>query len=159
MQDDRGVEWTGGCLCGAVRYEVRSAPLWVCHCHCTMCRKQSGTGIGTFVGFPAGTVTWSGAKPTRYRSSKDVERSFCATCGSPLAFHRVHETSLALGSLDHPERLPVEGRAEIPVWSTHVWYQDRLAWFDTADGWSRHLKFPPGREEELAELSGQAIRG
>ena len=91
---------TGGCLCGRVRYECEAEPLWVCHCHCEMCRRHSGAPVGTFVGFPAGSVRWLGGELTRYRSSKDVERSFCPACGSSTGFHRVHETSLALGSFD-----------------------------------------------------------
>lgn len=52
-------------------------------------------------------MKWLGVHPTRYRSSKDVERSFCGTCGNTIGFHRVHETSLAVGSFDDPDALPV----------------------------------------------------
>lgn len=145
---------TGGCLCGTVRYHVDAEPLWVCHCHCDMCRKHTGSPLATYVGFPAGAVSWLGAEPTRYRSSKDVQRSFCSACGSTIGFHRVHETSLAVGSLDLAEALPVARLATL-----HVWCKERLHWFDTADDWPRHLEFPPGRSEELIALSGGDIEG
>ena len=145
---------TGGCLCGNVRYETNAEPLWVCHCHCNRCRKHTGSPIATWVGFPAATVTWLAAEPTRYRSSRDVERSFCAVCGSSIGFHRVHETSLVVGSFDAPEALPV---AEMPT--NHIWFKDRMSWFDTADDWKRFAEFPPQRAEELNALSGRPIEG
>jgi hypothetical protein len=145
---------TGGCLCGHVRYRADTEPLWLCHCHCSMCRKHTGSPIATYVGFPAGAVTWLAAKPTRYRSSKDVERSFCPACGSTIGFHRVHETSLVVGSLDAPEALPIAN-----LWTGHVWFQEHIPWFDTADDWLRYSEFPPGRTEELDTLSGLEIKG
>ncbi len=145
---------TGGCLCARVRYECEAEPLWVCHCHCEMCRRHSGAPVGTFVGFPAGSVRWLGGELTRYRSSKDVERSFCPACGSSIGFHRVHETSLALGSFDDPSAFPITGMC-----TGHVFYKDRIGWFDTADCWDRFDEFPPGRSEELVALSGKVIEG
>ena len=148
------MKWTGGCLCGAVRYEANADPKWISHCHCSMCRKQTGALVGTYVGFPAGTVSWTGVDPTRYRASKDAERSFCARCGGTIGFHRVHETSLTVGSLDNPGQLPVDRFRHV-----HVWCQERVGWFEITDDWPRHDRFGPGREEELEALSGQPIRG
>jgi hypothetical protein len=146
--------FAGGCLCGKVRYQTNAEPLWLCHCHCSVCRKHTGSPVATWIGFQAGTVIWLTTEPTRYRSSKDVERSFCSSCGSTIGFHRVHETSLVLGSFDAPESLPV---AAIPT--VHVWYKEHVPWFDTADHWTRFAEFPPQRAEELRALSGQPIQG
>lgn len=154
ISEDETMSWTGGCLCGAVRYEVDAEPKWVSHCHCGMCRRQTGALIGTYVGFPAGSVRWIRAEPTRYRSTDDVDRSFCATCGSTIGFHRVHETSLAAGSLDDPAALPVAQCRR-----AHVWNQERVAWFDTTDDWPRYDGFPAERKKELDGLSGRPIRG
>ena len=145
---------TGGCLCGNVRYQTNAEPLWLCHCHCKMCRKHTGSPIATFVGFPVGTVTWLNVPPARYRSSKDVERSFCSVCGSTIGFHRAHETSIVIGSLDEPDSLQIE-----KLWTAHVWHKDHLSWFDTTDDWARYPEFPPGRVEELSAASGQDIKG
>jgi hypothetical protein len=146
--------FTGGCLCGNVRYRADAEPLWLCHCHCSMCRKQTGSPATTWVGFPAATVSWLAAMPTRYRSSDDVERSFCPICGSTIGFHRAHETSLAVGGFDAPDALPGAG-----VSAMHVWFKEHLPWFDTADDWPRYAEFPPGRTEELIGLSGRDIKG
>jgi hypothetical protein len=53
-----------------------------------------------------------------------------------------------------PSEFPVDG-----VWRGHVFYKDRIAWFDTADDWERHAEFAPGRSEELHRLSGSPIEG
>lgn len=56
---------SGGCLCGAVRFVASGDPVGGNHCHCDMCRKDSGSGVSTFVTFATGSVTWDG-KPTDY---------------------------------------------------------------------------------------------
>ena len=48
---------SGGCLCGDVRYEVRGAPVYVFHCHCSMCRRAGGTAFQTWAGFEADALT------------------------------------------------------------------------------------------------------
>ena len=76
---------TGGCLCGAVRYEITGAPLMAGHCHCEDCRKASSTGHGTFAAYPESAVKLTG-KLTHYRTKADTgmmsDRGFCPTCGS-----------------------------------------------------------------------------
>jgi hypothetical protein len=118
-----------------------------------MCRKHTGSPLSTWLGFPAGTVNWLSREPNRYRSSKDVERSFCF-CGSTIGFHRVHETSISIGSLDAPEALPIT-----KLWTGHVWFKEHIPWFDTTDAWTRYSEFPPSRIEALDALSGQEIKG
>ncbi len=45
--------WTGGCLCGEVRYRAEADPFRVVHCHCGACRRLSGAAFLTFVAFKA----------------------------------------------------------------------------------------------------------
>ena len=52
--------FSGGCLCGAVRYECGTEPAVSGHCHCVDCRKSSGTGHCSHMGVPKGTVTVTG---------------------------------------------------------------------------------------------------
>ena len=77
----------GGCLCGAVRFESVTDPQIVAHCHCTDCRKSSGTGHCTHIVIPASAFTVSG-KVTFYDHPADsgnvVSRGFCPTCGSAI---------------------------------------------------------------------------
>ena len=44
-------EHAGGCSCGAVRYRASGAPLWVAHCHCRDCQKNTGAPLATYAGF------------------------------------------------------------------------------------------------------------
>ncbi len=58
---------TGGCLCGALRYEARGEPQYMGHCYCGDCRKASGSGFMPFMSFKAEQVRFTG-EPVTYRS-------------------------------------------------------------------------------------------
>lgn len=79
--------FTGGCLCGAVRYESSSEPMVSVHCHCEDCRKTSGTGHGSHVGISTDAVQVTG-EVKFYDAPADsghvVSRGFCPTCGSAV---------------------------------------------------------------------------
>ena len=53
-------DYTGGCLCGAVRIEIAAAPYRVGICHCLDCRKRQGAIFHTFAVFPVDAVTVTG---------------------------------------------------------------------------------------------------
>ena len=93
----------GGCLCGAVRYELRSTRREGYYCHCRMCQLAFGNTRATFVNVARDEVTWL-AEPAYYASSKIARRGFCRTCGSPLSFEYLGSPRLDLsaGSLDDP---------------------------------------------------------
>ena len=99
---------TGGCLCGALRYEARGEPSMMGHCYCADCRKASGSGFIPFMGFKANALRFTG--PTRQSVTKsargsDAVRNFCAVCGS-LVFGGVvgkdDAHTIYAGSLDDP---------------------------------------------------------
>lgn len=78
---------TGGCNCGAIRYEISAEPIMAGHCQCRDCQHMSGTGHASHVGFPRGAVKLQG-KATHWEKTADsgnrVTRAFCPTCGSPV---------------------------------------------------------------------------
>ncbi len=128
----------GGCLCGAVRYRASGDPLWVAHCHCRSCRKSCGAAVLTFAGYAKGQVEIVAGAPTRFASSPGVTRSFCGRCGTPLSYEAERypdEIHLTIGSLDKPEAFEPMG---------HVWTEDRIPWFDTADDLPRHARTSGG---------------
>jgi len=99
---------TGGCLCGALRYEADGDPSFAGYCFCADCRKASGSGFVPFMGFPSTAVRFSGqARQFRAKSIKgtDAVRNFCPTCGG-LVFGGVvgQDTSHTIyaGTLDDP---------------------------------------------------------
>ncbi len=119
--------YEGGCLCGAIRYRSSAPPLRGVLCHCSMCRRHSGAPVLGFVHFPLAAFRWLGSEPSRYRSSANAERGFCATCGSTVSMHETvlaDRVQVALGSLDDP------GLARI---DDHVWTADRIGWFEVSD--------------------------
>lgn len=123
---------TGGCLCGAVRYEVDADQLdHASYCHCTMCRRASGSAFGVSARAPSAKLRWTGREPKRYRSSKIAVRAFCADCGSPIYFQydaRPHYVALAVGTLDDPGAVKPE---------LHYGIESRIPWVDIDDGLPR----------------------
>jgi hypothetical protein len=119
------MEWTGGCLCGSIRYRASEAPQWAAHCHCGMCRKLSGAPFCTFVEFPAGIFEWTQGKPAQYQSSNRVIRGFCPNCGSTLTYEPDELFFISLGSLDQPEHVQIE---------SHCYTKSQLPFIKLADG-------------------------
>jgi hypothetical protein len=83
--NEPGRRFSGGCLCGALRYEAEGAPNYMGHCYCEDCRKASGSGFIPFIGFPASTVRVSGDS-LKFRSKAAngniAVRNSCPVCGS-----------------------------------------------------------------------------
>jgi hypothetical protein len=121
------MEWTGGCLCGAVRYRASADPIRAVNCHCDRCRRASGAAFMTFVHFPIDAFAWTSGAPKRYRSSPEAERGFCATCGSTLSMHEAvlaDRVQVSLGSLDRPDLVRPHD---------HVWTSSQLPWLEVVD--------------------------
>ena len=100
---------TGGCLCGAVRFEATEPPSWVAYCHCRMCQKACGQPYRIIVGFMGekkAALRFTTGEPKYYKSSAWLERAFCADCGSPLGARDSEGHSVMVGTLDHPEEWP-----------------------------------------------------
>jgi hypothetical protein len=101
--------YTGGCACGAIRYETSSEPIAENHCQCHDCQKRSGTGHGSYLTFAqraAMTITGE-AKSWRVAgdSGSDKHYTFCPICGTPVyvTFVAAPEMiALHAASLDDP---------------------------------------------------------
>ena len=97
----------GGCLCGAVRYEVRGPLRPVVNCHCGMCRKFHGH-YGAYSNAAAKDISITGYRNLKwYRSSSFARRGFCKVCGSSLFWEQLKSgtISIAAGTLDAPTKL------------------------------------------------------
>jgi len=98
---------TGGCQCGAVRYEMREAPFGIWACHCSVCRKQSGGAFGLSMGVSLEGLVFTKGEPAVWTRPTDsghlLDCLFCPTCGSRI-IHRRHEhggrQTLKPGTLD-----------------------------------------------------------
>jgi hypothetical protein len=112
----------GSCLCGAVRFTVTGTPARFYHCHCSRCRKATGTGHATNL-FVEGTLEWkSGHELVKLFKVPEAERftnAFCSECGSRLPRERPGMVFVPAGSLDEdPDFLP---QARIFVGSRTSW--------------------------------------
>ena len=113
--------WTGGCLCGAIRYQATPAKSENWYCHCRMCQRWAGSVVATSAIIPKQNLRITKGEPKYYQSSSHVERGFCSDCGSPLIFRPVKEDWLAIqsGTLDDPEVAPP---------SAHYGVEGRISW-------------------------------
>jgi hypothetical protein len=130
-------ELMGGCACGAVRYRLASAPFDAGYCHCSNCRRSTGAPVVAFASVPVADFILLASEPRRRRSSAFGERWFCGDCGTQLAMHVDHQPDtidFTLASLDTPG-------AVRPTF--HIFYGERISWFDTRDTYSRNDKFRP----------------
>lgn len=98
------IELQGGCMCGRHRYTVRMEEPEGYFCHCRMCQRAFGNVFATFINVRVADVRWNAAEPAWYASSRIARRGFCASCGTPLAFHYLDSDrmDLSVGSLDDP---------------------------------------------------------
>jgi hypothetical protein len=100
--------YSGGCLCGSLRYEAVGEPLASGHCYCADCRRASGSGFVAFMGFKAADVRFSGeARQFRSKAANggDAVRNRCSICMSLVFGGEIGKTewyTLYAGSLDDP---------------------------------------------------------
>ncbi len=88
---------TGGCLCGALRYEAIGEPIASGHCYCVDCRRASGSGFIPFMGFKAEAVRFAGeARAFRSKAANggDAVRNRCALCMSLVFGGELDKTEL-----------------------------------------------------------------
>lgn len=131
---------TGGCLCGAVRYELKSEPFDCGWCHCRTCQLNSGAPAMVFATVPVEDFVWTegGGKVRKVASSSFGHREFCGECGTPLLMrvdHQPETLDFSVATLDRPE-------AVTPGY--HIFWASRVSWFDPGDDLPRHDKFRPG---------------
>lgn len=137
--------YKGGCLCGAVRYEVDEFSPRMAHCHCSMCRKFHGAAFATYGEAKLPDFRWlEGEEDLQaYEADNGTTRRFCRHCGSSMAFvsknYPEEIVEIALGTLD--SYLEMSPDAHIYVDSKASWTEihDSLPQY-TEDRKSRRLK-------------------
>jgi hypothetical protein len=132
--------YTGGCACGAIRYEIPGEPVASNDCQCRDCQRESGTGHGSHLTFLREGVKLTG-EGKRWDmvgdSSNAKSRFFCAVCGTPvyMTFSAMPQFfSVRAASLDDPGRYKPQ----------MVTYRVRsLAWDNVDPTLQRFDKMPP----------------
>jgi hypothetical protein len=128
---------TGGCACGAVRYELRSEPWDTGWCHCRTCQLNSGSPAMVFASVAPHDLVWTngGDKVKSFKSSSFGRREYCGECGTPFLMivdHQPETVDFSVATLDEPD-------AVAPGF--HIFYASKIAWFETADELPRHARF------------------
>ena len=118
---------SGGCQCGAVRFEVAGAASKVYACHCRECRKQSASAFGISVIHAPADLTVTQGSPKNWKrdtaSGGEMSCWFCENCGSRLWHAAGTVISIKGGALD-----------ETPDVQSHIWTSRRLPWIAFPEG-------------------------
>jgi hypothetical protein len=129
----------GGCLCGGVRYQARSALRDVIACHCSQCRKTGGHFVAA-TSVPSEDLQLTASSTLRwYRSSPGAERGFCTRCGGNLFWRQTaadsQYTSIMAGTLDPPTGLRIV---------QHIFTADKSDYYEIDDGAPQSAHWPAG---------------
>ena len=131
---------SGGCKCGAVRYECDAPPAMIFNCHCEDCQHFSGAPCTTAVIVPEESLSISGAL-TGYSTAGDdggvVHRYFCPTCGTPVAVKPEAFTGLKAikaSSLDDSSWVRPE---------MDIFVKSKQPWIELADDTQKFQEGPP----------------
>lgn len=134
---------TGGCLCGAIRYEVTGDPLRAYNCHCDDCRRATGSAFATNVFFKADQVKVVKGTPAIYTHIADSGnvrvKEFCSNCGTQLFSYgeaRPENRSIKVGTFDDASFVKPEG---------HVYAPRHLPFVNIDDGLEQFEKGPQRR--------------
>jgi len=135
----------GGCLCGALRYELTGpfGPIW--NCHCAFCRRIHGAAFTTVAMMARSAFRWidESAEPKTFATPMGSVRHFCGTCATPICNFPSEPAllSLVVSSLDEDlERLP---------WA-HVNLESKAPWFQVGDDLPQFSGYPD--DKAFAEL-------
>ncbi|MDE2386010.1 MAG: GFA family protein [Alphaproteobacteria bacterium] len=128
--------WSGGCQCGAVRYELLERPTGAHICHCRMCQKAFGSFFAPLVGLPRAKFRVTRGEMSNFHSSADVQRGFCKACGTPLTFDDLTEDriSVSIGSLDEHSAFMPENQYGLE--SREPWFNEitKIPAYDSGEG-------------------------
>ena len=117
---------TGGCLCGAVRFEAEGPLREVVACHCSQCRRQTGLHYAATNVADDRLRVEGGNNVTWYRASDEAGRGFCKVCGSALFWKADGhaDTSIMAGSFDQPSGLRI---------GVHIFCADKADFYQISD--------------------------
>ena len=128
---------TGGCLCGAVRFTLAGPIELINYCHCSRCRRRTGSAFATVVHARFSDFKFTSGEQQIKTFAPDGWnlRRFCRTCGSPLPGWNLEDDEIGIpaGLFDHdPGARP----------SLHIMVGSKAAWHDISDDLPSYDEFP-----------------
>ena len=136
--------YTGGCLCGELRYEILSEPITVYNCHCTECQKVAASAFGMSVRVTAEKFNITMGQSKSFETVADSGRSklgfFCPECGIRICGKPASGDLVVVkaGTLDNPNWFE-------PI--AHIWTRSAQSWFIFADGLPKFEQQPKDSDE------------
>ena len=135
--------YSGSCLCGGITLEISGVIDSIIHCHCSKCRKSSGTAYATngFVALTELKITAGEQLLASFESAPGKLRHFCKICASPIFSSNVADPErirLRLGILDSPI-------AERPI--SHNFVSSKANWDDLDVQLPRSDSYEVGRSD------------
>jgi hypothetical protein len=134
------IPFTGGCACGAIRYESTAEPVEMLHCHCRDCQRSSGGPFSSFVILPAkafkllqGSLRFHASLSAR---GGNTNRGFCPECGSPILAKtesNPHIVGIRTASLDDPSSFAPR---------LDTWTSDAHPWDQMDPGLPKYEQYP-----------------
>ncbi|WP_312136904.1 GFA family protein [Brevundimonas sp.] len=127
---------SGGCHCGAIRYEMDTDVQHHTLCHCTDCRKASGSPAASWALVRNDQIQITGT-PKSYASSEGAQRMFCGDCGTSLFY--VNETifpnmiDVQSATLDNPAAIPLQAQIQTA---------ERIDWMKNLDALPSFNRYP-----------------
>jgi hypothetical protein len=132
---------SGGCQCGAVRYEITGPPRVVYACHCTECQRQSGSAFAMAAVIPQENFRITKGAPEMFARktspTKSMECWFCSACGTRL-YHLP-------GGGAYPNRNVKPGTLDDASWlvpAIHFWTRSAQKWVLIPEDAVRHETQP-----------------
>ena len=143
----------GGCSCGALRYEVRSAPVMIYNCHCTNCQKVSGSAFNISVTIAEASLAYIAGEPAKVLWTSDAGNTrcgwFCGKCGSRIANGMSPSNgvlSLRGGTLDDTSWVEPVG---------DIWVTSKQPWLTIPVGRLQTVQQPPDYAPFIARFREQ----
>jgi len=128
---------TGGCQCGAIRYEVSGDPVHSALCHCEDCRASSGAPMVGWTAFSSDSVNVIKGEVVTYESSEHGRRQFCGACGTGIFFTNAEMlpgvTDIQTITLDDVESFAP---------GVHIQTADRISWMEKAHELPQFERYP-----------------
>jgi hypothetical protein len=146
---------TADCLCGGVAIEVSGKVGPLVHCHCSRCRKSSGTAFSANVNVRRAYWRWiRGEELIReFESSRGVYRAFCSRCGSPVYSRWDADPDMLRLRLGLVNEDP--GRRAL----AHFWVGSKASWYEIPDALPQFARGPADHQQEVAARLGGAAAG
>ena len=129
---------TGGCHCGAVRYQAEGQALTHALCHCMDCRRHAGAPMVGWTMYPKDAVKVTKGMPKVYSSSANGRRHFCPDCGTGLFY----ENAEILPGIIDIQSATYDDAAAVPP-QAHIQIAERIGWMERAHELPAFDRYPP----------------